>query len=194
MVMVFSTSIYSKNEIKAFSESDLPRKAKNIVYFESGNIKELVKNSWTDRVKSKDGLLYYSYEQGYNYEKKQGFLKIYDNHGKLIEEKWDKEIDGAICQEEALIAFEIFKKNSTVIRQFDLTDEIIELQTGFNFKDNDKCKLGNRCVHVFARAGDVSVLAHSIIKLTDSSVPYPEFDMETTHEKQKLGLYKSTNK
>jgi len=195
ILLMLSTSIFGKNSFKELRDSDLPRKAKSIVYDDSGKIIELVKNSWSDRLKSKDGgHVYYSYEQGYNYEKKQGFLKVYDDKKNLIEEKWDKEIDGAICQEEALIAFDVFKNNAKVKKQFALTDEVIELQTGFNFQDDDKCKLGNRCVHVFASAGDVTVLAHSIVKLSDLSVPYPEYDMETTHEKLKLGLYKSTNK
>jgi len=190
--LIFSISVFSQPSFEQLYQADLPRKALNISYDESGKIKELTNSSWSDRIRKGEGFEYFKYEQGYSYEKKQGFLRIYSNDGKLIEEKWDKSIDGGITQEEALIAMEIFKQNEDVIRQFNTTDQQLVIYTGFNFLDKTECSPGNRCVHVIAASPEVSVLAHSIVRLTDSSVPYPEYSMETTYARQKLSQSKST--
>lgn len=194
ILILFSINSNCENKFEQLYQADLPRKAKSISYFDSGKIKELVKNSWTDRIKTDTGQVYYNYEQGYSYEKHQGFMKIYDMDGKIVEEKWSKNIDGAVSQEEALIAIDVFKNNKKIKSLFDTTNETIVIYTGFNFIDKTACKPGSRCVHVFARAGKITVFAHSIIRLTDLSVPYPEYDMEVILAKQKTDSEKSNNK
>lgn len=191
ITLIISINGFCKNSFEQLYQADLPRKAMDISYYDSGKIKELIISTWNDRIKTETGQTYYKYEQGYSYEKKQGFLKVYDLDGKLIEEKWDKAIDGGISQEEALVAIDLFKKNDAVKRQFSTTEKELVIYTGFNFLDKTECSQGNRCVHVFASSPDVSVLAHSIVRLTDLSVPYPEYSMETTYKNQKIALSKA---
>jgi hypothetical protein len=55
---------------------------------------------------------------------------------------------------------------------------LLTIHGGFNFQDNKKCKPGSRCVHVFASTSEVGIMAHSIIRLSDEKVVYPNYDMQ----------------
>ena len=95
----------------------------------------------------------------------------------MLNKKWSKNIDGGVSQEEVLIAFDMLRDNNVVKKHFAKTDSIITLHGGFNFQDDKLCKLGNRCVHIFASTKEVAILAHSIIRLFDAKVVYPNYDM-----------------
>ena len=85
-----------------------------------------------------------------------------------------------------LQAFELFKTNPDVLKLLSNVNEPITLHGGFNYEDDNSdmpCYPGNRCVHVFASTPKIAVVAHSIVKLVDNSVPYPAYDTdEVTHE------------
>ncbi|MFK8013400.1 MAG: hypothetical protein AB8B80_15270 [Marinicellaceae bacterium] len=183
-LLIFALNLNAKDTFQTLYQSDLPRKAFHIEYDDSGKIVELITSQWNDRIKTEDGgKAYVKYEQGYNYHKKQGFFKKYDNAGKLISEKWDKSIDGGVAQEEVLIAFDLFKNNDVVKSQFATNDEDIMIYGGFNFVDETECAPGNRCVHVFATTFSRTILSHSVVRLTDSKVVYPIFDKEKDKER-----------
>ncbi len=178
MLLGFSTNA-KEIKIRPFNEADLPQKALSISYKKNGQIKELVMSQWVDRIKTKDGMVYRKYQQGYSYNKKKGFLKVFNLEGKLLNKKWSKKIDGGITKEELLIAYDLFKKNKDVHEHMQKTNLAITLHGGFNYEDDKKCKPGNRCVHIFAATAENAILAHSIIRLSDAKVVYPEYDMES---------------
>lgn len=182
--IAYTNNANAENKFQTLFQSDLPRKAFDITYDDSGKIIELIASQWHDRVKTKDGgKAYVKYEQGYNYQKKEGFFKTYDNAGNLTNEKWDKSIDGGVSQEEVLIAFNIFKNDISVKKQLSTIDEDIMIYGGFNFADSSECIPGNRCLHVFAYTLSRTILAHSIVRLTDSKVVYPIFDKQKYKER-----------
>ncbi len=183
LLVALTSNLYAEPIFQPLNQADLPTKASKISYDDSGKIIELVTSHWEDRIKTKEGLEYYSYEQGYNYHKKQGFLKIYTKDGTLVEEKWNTSIDGGVAAEEVLNAFEIIKNNDVIKGHFATTDEAIMLYGGFNFKDDKECVLGRRCVHVFSSTLNRTVLSHSIVRLTDSKVVYPIFDKKKHQER-----------
>lgn len=178
IAFLFSFNVYSSEKFDQLYQADLPEKAIKIDYKKNGKIKEVMVSSWFDRVKTKDGPMYRKFEQGYSYKKKKGYIKIYDDNGKLLSEKWSKKIDGGVSKEEVLVAFDLFKKNKIVNHHLAKTDLLLTIHGGFNFQDNKKCKPGNRCVHVFASTSEVGIMAHSIIRLSDEKVVYPNYDMQ----------------
>jgi len=190
IAILLTINCYSKNNFQKLFQADLPIKATDIIYDESGKIVELVTSTWIDRINTDKGLVYYKYKQGYNYVKKEGFLKTYNDKGKLINENWSKAISGGVAQEEVLIAFELFKKNETVQKQFASTKLDIMLYGGFNFKDDTECVSENRCVHIFASTLDNVLLAHSIVRLTDAKVIYPAYGMDWYLENKKVTIKK----
>ncbi len=168
---------------------DLPPKGENIVYDKQGGIQTITTSTWVDRVKTKNGLHYHKFVQGFDYQKKQGFIRIYDDKGKLLQENWNKNIQGGVAQEELLKAFELVKNNPIVKKHFKQTKDKISLYGGFNFIDNSQCQLGNRCVHVMANTVNNPMVAHAIVRLTDAKVVYPDYDMDKskwTIPRQKL--------
>ncbi len=185
--LLISSQCYSESVFNTVYDVDLPQKALEISYDDKGKIKQVTTNRWTDRVKTDKGRAYRKFEQGYNYHKKQGFNFVYNDKDELIDEVWNENIDGIVSQEELLIAFDLFKKNDLVKSQFAESDEKITIHGGFNFIDSSKCKPGNRCVHVFASTPKIYILAHSVVRLTDSSVIYPDFNagrnIKNTHKK-----------
>ncbi len=181
IVLLLSTNASSVNKFREAFQADLPRKAVKISYLEDGSINEVIVSSWNDRVKTKTGQAYRKFEQGFSYVKKQGYIKSYDDKGKVLNVKWDKSIDGGVSQEEVLKAFDLFKNNTIVKQRFAATELEINIYGGFNFSDETACQPGNRCVHVFASTTQVPVLAHAIVRLTDARVIYPEFDVYGTN-------------
>ncbi len=181
--LVFSYALtgLASDKFQPLYQADLPNKAINISYQDNGLIDRITVSSWNDRIKTDQGKVYRTFKQGFSYKKKQGFIQTYDTNGLLLNEKWSINIDGGIAQEEMLKAFELFKKNETVMKHFKETELMIRVYGGFNFADEKECKLGSRCVHVFASTPEVGILAHSIVRLTDKKVVYPDFDM---HPKQ----------
>ena len=174
----FCFQVNSAEKFDQLYVGDLPAKAIKIDYKKNGNIKEVMVSSWVDRVKTVGGVVYRKFEQGYSYKKKKGYLKTYDDKGDLLSTKWSKKIDGGVSEEEVLVAFELFKNNKIVINHLAKTDMLLTIHGGFNFQDNKKCKLGKRCVHVFASTSEVGIMAHSIIRLSDQKVVYPNYDMQ----------------
>jgi hypothetical protein len=167
---------FAKEKFNEVFTADVPPKALEIKYKKNGDFLQVTSDSWVDRIKTENGLKYHKFEQGYNYVKKQGFMKVYDESGKLIQETWDKNIDGGVAKEELLTAFELFKENVGVKKQFLKADSNITIHGGFNYQDKLECNVGNRCVHVFASTETVAILAHSIVRLADNSVAYPDFE------------------
>lgn len=178
LTCLISFNVLSSDDFNTIYPADLPNKAIAISYDKKGKIKQVTVNSWVDRVKTDNGQAYHKFEQGYNYEKKQGFTTVHDDKGVLINETWDEKIDGMVSREEMFVAFELFKNNPKVQSHFAETQLQITIHGGFNFEDNTECKVGNRCVHVFASTPKVAILAHSIIRLTDDNVIYPDYDMD----------------
>ena len=182
IILVLSFFSFQSIAVEKFNtvyQADLPNKAIEISYDKKGKIKQVTVNRWNDRVKTKDGQVYYTFEQGYNYQKKQGFTRVLDTKGKLVKETWDNKIDGMVTREEMFVAFDLFKQNKKVQNHFKETQSVITIHGGFNFEDDKQCKVGNRCVHVFASTPTVAILAHSIVRLTDANVVYPDYDMDT---------------
>ena len=162
-------------------EADLPNPAVNITKDENGNFIEVTVNEWHDSVYTKEGNKNYIFHQGYDYSRKEGFIRTYTSDKKLVNENYSNQIDGMVVREEMMIAFELFKKHPMVKKLLEQHDETITLHGGFNFEDdnaNQPCFPGNRCVHVFASSDSKAIVAHSIVKLADQTVPYPAFDTD----------------
>lgn len=177
-ILFMAFSCYGSENFKVTYQADLPNNALEISRDDNGEIQRVTVNRWYDRVKTDDGMAYRKFEQGFDYSKKQGFIYTYDADGKKLNEAWSSEIDGMVTREELMNAFELFKQNDTVRKHFAETELRIIVHGGFNFQDDTECKAGNRCVHVFASTDKVAIIAHSIVRLTDSKVVYPDFDMD----------------
>ena len=63
-------SVYAL-QIAKLHEADLPNPAIDIIYKDT-QIVEVIVNQWQDRVDTKEGRKYFTFQQGYNYHKKQG--------------------------------------------------------------------------------------------------------------------------
>jgi hypothetical protein len=176
VLLLLSSSAFAEEKFNEIYTADVPPKATEITYKEDGGFLQVTNDSWIDRVKTADGQKYHKFEQGYNYIKKQGFIRVFDESGKLIQETWDKEIDGAVAKEELLKAFELFKANEIVKQQLKKADSNITIHGGFSYQDHLECQAGNRCVHVFASTPSVAILAHSIVRLADDTLAYPDFE------------------
>ncbi len=168
-------------EYAEYNEADLPNPAEAIQRDEAGNIVEVTINRWQDRVKTAEGDKLYEYRQGYNYQKKQGFIRTFTLQGDLVHEEYARRIDGMVSREEMLKAFELFKADPFQQTLMAAEEQAIVLHGGFNFEDDEEgepCFKGNRCVHVFASTPKTTVVAHAIVRLTDNSIPYPTFDTD----------------
>lgn len=168
-------------EIEPYYDADLPNPAINITKDEQGNFLEVTVNEWHDKVYVQGEYKNYVFHQGYDYSKKQGFIRTYSDDMQLINETYSHQNDGMVVREEMMQAFEIFKSNETVLQLLVTAEQAITIHGGFNYEDpkeDQPCFVGNRCVHVFASTPNVPVLAHAIIKLVDQSVPYPLYDMD----------------
>lgn len=168
-------------QFEPYYEADLPNPAINITKDKDGNFVEVTVNEWHDSVYTKEGNKNYIYRQGYNYKKKQGFIRTFSTDNKLLVEKYSEKYDGMVVREEMLQAFELFKHDPTISKLLKSTKEPITIHGGFNYEDSEKvaaCSPGNRCVHVIASTPTIAVLAHAIVKLVDKSVPYPTYDTD----------------
>ncbi|VAW44314.1 hypothetical protein MNBD_GAMMA02-1210 [hydrothermal vent metagenome] len=180
-----SVSISAQEFVPSFEE-DLTNPAVKFTLDKKGGFKEVVVLRWHDSVYTKNGHINYTFEQGFDYPKKQGFIRTYDAENKLINEDYSYKYDGIVAREELLQVFEIFKSNPSVKKILAEIKEPITLHGGFSYADKEEsqpCYSGNRCVHVFASIPSNSVAAHAIVKLTDKSVPYPHFDAEMYRKK-----------
>lgn len=178
MLLIFvSFHCYGETSFNKLHTVDLPPKAHAISYDDKGHIKQVTTSRWFDRVKTENGLVYQKFEQGYSYEKKQGFNFIYNDKDELLKENWNKNIGGGVSREELLIAFDVFKKDKTVQSHLKGKGETVSIHGGFNFIDNDKCQQGNRCVRVFASSPSIGLLVQSVVRLNDLSVVFPNIDM-----------------
>ena len=175
VLLLLSTHSLAEEKFNKIFTADVPPSAIEIIYKEDGEFLQVTADSWTDRIKTEKGLRYHKFEQGYNYDKKQGFIKVFDEENNLIQETWDKNIDGGVAKEELLKAFELFKSNEVVKKQLKMADSNITIHGGFNYQDRLECQVGNRCVHVFASTNTVAILAHSVVRLADNSIAYPDF-------------------
>jgi hypothetical protein len=175
-LLLFPAFVLANESFNEIYMADIPQPALEISYKDDGNILQVTHGSWMDRVRTKEGMKYRKYEQGYNYEKKQGFIRVFNQQGDLLQETWNKNIDGGVSKEELLKAFELFKDNDIVKAQLKNADTSITIHGGFNYQDRKECELGSRCVHVFASTPKVDILAHSIVRLSDNTVAYPDFE------------------
>ncbi|MCF6299803.1 MAG: hypothetical protein L3J52_01560 [Proteobacteria bacterium] len=178
--LLYSFQVFSI-EIAPLNDADLPNPAVKISYDDSKKITEVIVNEWHDRVDSPSGRKQLKFQQGYDYTRKEGFIRSYDLSGKLLNETYSASYDGMVTREEMLLAFEIFKTQKNVIDKLKKEEGVIVLHGGFNYEDSQAdqpCYQGNRCVHVFASSKTTAIVSHSVIKLTDGSVPYPEYDTD----------------
>lgn len=168
-------------QIEPYYEADLPNPAIEIIKDEVGNFKEVTVNEWQDSVYTKEGNKDYIYRQGYDYSKKQGFIRTYTLNRELVFEEYSAKYDGMVVREEMYQAFELFQNDSDVAKLLNSAKEPITIHGGFNYEDNQQqgeCSPGNRCVHVIASTPTIPVLAHAVVKLSDKTVPYPEYDTD----------------
>jgi hypothetical protein len=160
-------------------EQDLSANALKITRDEQGNWLEITANEWHDVVFTEQGEKAYIYQQGYNYQKQSGFLRTYTPDKKLVSEVWSPEGGGMVSREEILLSFELFKKHPEINQVLAKENEAIKLFGGFGYVDNEPnqaCYQGKRCVHVFAHTDSKTMVAHAIVKLSDQTIPYPDFD------------------
>ena len=97
----------------------------------------------------------------------------------MVDEVKQVEGGGMASREEIMLSFEIFKNHPEIHQVLAKQDEPIKLFGGFGYIDkqaDQACYQGKRCVHVFAHTKSKSMVAHAIVKLSDKSIPYPDFD------------------
>ncbi len=167
-------------------DADLPNSAVEIILNESGEWHELVINDWQDVVSTPKGKHKYRYQQGFNYTKKQGFIRTFEMNGQLVNEQYGVDYDGRMSKEEMLVAYEIFKSHPDIKQQLAHFKVPIMLQGGFNYAVDESdmpCSKGMRCVHVFAHTAIEPLVAHAVIRMTDRSVPYPQFNHHQNNKK-----------
>ncbi len=167
------------------AEADWPNKAKKITTNEKGEWLEITINDWQDVVSTADGQKKYRYTQGYDYQKKQGFVRTYGLDGQLVNETYGPEYDGRMTREEMEVAYDLFKKHPDVLKSLAEIKETIHLQGGFNYAEetpNRPCSLGQRCVHVFAHTNTKELVVHAVVRMTDRSIPYPNFNHNKKRE------------
>ncbi len=169
-------------------EQDLSAPALKITKDEHGNWLEITTNQWHDVVYTDEGEKSFVYQQAYNYQKQTGILRVYTPDMKLVEEVSQVEGGGMASREEIMRSFEIFKKHPEIHQVLAKEDEPIKLFGGFGYIDkqaDQACYQGKRCVHVFAHTESKSMVAHAIVKLSDQSVPYPDFDGLYSNKEEK---------
>ncbi len=184
-------------EYREFTEQDLPNPAKKITLDGQGNWLELTVNEWKDVVETKEGKQKRIFTQGYNYQKRQGFIRVHSFQGELLNETYSEEYDGMVTREEMMLAYDLFKKHEVNRKVLEQQNEPIELQGGFNYADQGKgqpCSIGLRCVHVFASTPSKPLILHSVVRLTDQTIPYPEFNLHLKKQKNKTIIKKRTTK
>ena len=177
--LLFSTSVFGI-EFAPQREEDLPDPALDIIY-DGKDMVEVLVESWEDVVKLNGNTIRFTFLQGYNYKKKQGFNRTLNPDGSIYYEEYSADYNLMVSREEMMIAFEVFKKHPQVIKVLNQEGVPINLYGGFSFEDqqqNMPCYKGNRCVHIMASTSENSLVIHSIVKLNDLSVPYPMYDME----------------
>ena len=188
LCLIIKLNVLMAVEYLPLQEHDVPNPAKHITYDDRGNWLEVTVNEWKDRVKTDEGVQSYIYNQGYNYQKQLGFLRVFTLDHQLVSEEYSVDYDGMVAREEMLLAYELIKKDPTVDAVFKQQSETIELQGGFNYADSKSeqvCSKGMRCVHVFANTPTKALILHAIVKLSDKTVPYPLFDTNTIIQKRK---------
>ncbi len=166
-------------EYKPLFDEELPDPAYKITLDDDGNWLELTVDIWVDVIHTDAGKLKRKYAQGYNYHKKQGFMRVYDLDGKLLSEVYGVDYDGSITKEEMLLAFDLFKAHPTVQGILQKEQGPIELFGGFTYADKGEdqpCSRGLRCVHIFANNESKPIILHSIVRLTDRTIPYPTYN------------------
>jgi len=179
MVLFSLMSMVHAVEFLPLAENDVPNPAKKITLDNQGNWLEITVNEWKDRVKTEAGVKKYVYRQGYNYQKQQGFVRVYTLDQKLVSEEYSVDYDGMVAREEMLVAYDLIKKDPTIQAVLEQHDEVIELQGGFNYADvgdDQICSKGQRCVHVFANTPTKALILHAVVRLSDRTVPYPVLD------------------
>lgn len=160
-------------------EADVSDPALAITKDNDGNWLEITTREWQDVVLTDEGEKSYVYQQGYNYQKQQGFLKTYTTDKKLVNETYGAQNGGMVSKEELLLAFELFKKHEAIHNVLAKEKTPIYVFGGFGYADKSSkaaCYYGQRCVHVFAHTDTKEMIAHAIVKLNDRTVPYPDFD------------------
>ena len=183
ILTLFFTGISNAYEFDKVYDHDLPGPALKIVRDENNNFKDIIMRQWSDQIQTKSGKKHYTYQQGYSYEKKQGYLRTLDKDGSVVNETYSIKNDGGVSKEEVLLAFELFKAHPDIQKQLADVDERLYIYGGFNYLDQEEnapCYWGNRCLHVFVSTKSDPVVAHAIVKLTDKSIPYPKYDTEMT--------------
>ncbi len=166
-------------EFDKIYDYDLSAPAIKITKDAQGNWVEITTNQWHDQVQTEEGKKSYIYQQAFNYQLETGFLRTYTPEMELVNEVKNAEGGGMASREEILLSFELFKKHPEINQVLAQEKEPIKLFGGFGYQDSspDKaCYQGKRCVHVFAHTVSKPLIAHAIVKLTDQSIPYPDFD------------------
>lgn len=179
IVMVCVASGAAEPEFRPLLDQDLPPLAVSIDRDEDGNIQTIVTSEWVDRIGSGSQQTYYRYRQGYDYQRKEGFHRVYSLEDQLIRENRGSQIRPSISREELLEAFEAFKNHPDVQLQLKQATSPIMLYGGFNYSGpaaGQKCADGWRCVLVVAQTIESSSLAHSVVRLNDKQVVVADLD------------------
>ena len=161
---------------------DLPGPAVKIVRDADKNFEDVLMREWSDRVYTDEGTKQYTYQQGYNYKKKEGYIRVLDKQGKVVSEEYSANIDGGVSREETQLAFELFKAHPEIQKRLNNLEEKIYIYGGFNYLDqkSDKaCYSGNRCVHIFASTISDPLVAHAVVRLNDRTIPYPNYETDS---------------
>ncbi|WP_395376645.1 hypothetical protein [Marinicella sp. W31] len=160
---------------------DLPGPAVKIVRDGDNNFQDVMMREWTDRVYTDEGTQQYVYQQGYDYSKKEGYIRVLDLQGNIVREEYSAKTDGGVSREETQLAFELFKAHPEIQKQLQNLKEKIYIYGGFNYldqKSDQACYSGNRCVHIFASTISNPLVAHAVVRLNDKTIPYPEYDTD----------------
>ncbi|WP_223787619.1 hypothetical protein [Marinicella meishanensis] len=160
-------------------EQDLSAPAIKITQDDAGNWVEITTSQWQDTVQSDEGQKSFIYQLSFNYVEKTGYLRTYTTDMALVSEVKHPDGGGMASREEIMRSFEIFKQHPDIIKVLQQEQEPIKLFGGFGYADDEpgqSCYQGQRCVHVFAHTESKALVAHAIVKLSDQSVPYPDFD------------------
>ncbi len=182
LIMLLIGTTAQAVEYAPIRNQDLSAPALNVTEDDQGNWLEITASEWRDVVYTDEGQASYVYQMGYNYQKQQGFLRTYTPDMQLVSEVYNAQSGGMVSREELLLAFELFKAHPEINQVLASEQALIHLYGGFGYADQHAdgvCYQGNknrRCVHVFAHTDSKSMVAHAIVKLSDRTIPYPDFD------------------
>lgn len=182
ILILFGVGLCQAYQFDQVHDADLPNPAVKIVRDKDGHFSDIILRQWFDSVVRNGEKTHYTYQQGYNYEKKQGYIRVLDKNGKVASEEYSIDNNGGTCKEEVLLAFEIFKAHPEIKEQLGGIEEKLLIYGGFNYADQEvekPCSAESRCVHVFVSTRSVPLVAHAIVKLTDRTIPYPKFAMDS---------------